>query len=100
MTKTGNMFVVGLLFLFFAAAGNAVAASGPSPSNGATWSGDIISIVTAGVVTISPNTFGISSRAESVDLERSVKTARGAPMSCAPAQPPCKAGPRVGPNKG
>ncbi len=98
MTKTGNIFVLGLLVLFFAAVGNALATSGPSSLNGTTWSGDITSIAAAGVVTIPQNTFDISSGG--VDLERGVEIARGAPTSCVPAQPPCKPGLPAGSNKG
>jgi hypothetical protein len=68
--------------------------------NGATWSGDITSIAAAGVVTIAPDTFSINFKTESAHLERGVKTARGAPRSCEPAQPPCKPCRPEGSNKG
>ena len=100
MTKTGNMFVVGLLVLFFAAAGNVLAASGPSPSNGTTWSGDITSITRAGVVTSPPNTFIINFETGSAELERGVEIARGAPKTCEPSPSPCKPCQPVGPGKG
>jgi len=100
MTKTGNMFAVGLLVLFFAAAGNALAASGPSPSNGTTWSGDITSITTAGVVTSLPNAFSINFKTESLDLARGVEIARGAPRTCEPPASPSKPCQPVGLNKG
>jgi len=67
MTKTRNMFVVGLLVLFFSAAGIAFAA-GPTPLKGTTWAGDMISVTTAGVVKSPPNVFSISFQTESDDL--------------------------------
>ena len=99
MTKTGNIFAVGLLVLFFAGTGNALAASGPSPSSGTIWSGDIPSISTAGVVKSLPDAFIIDLKTGSVEPERGVEIARGAPRSCEPSSP-CKPCPPAGPNKG
>lgn len=100
MTNTGNMFAVGLLVLFFAAAGNAVEASGPSSLNGSTGSGDNTSIVASGVVTMPPIALSISFKGESVDLKQGVEIARGSPRSCEPSPSPFKPCPPVGPNKG
>ncbi|MGO9531540.1 MAG: hypothetical protein ACLP3B_10210 [Syntrophobacteraceae bacterium] len=100
MTKNGNIFVVGLLVLFFAAAGNALAASGQSSLNGTTWSGDITSITGAGVATSPPNAFIINSKAGSAELERGVEIARGAPKTCEPYPSPCNPCQQVGPDKG
>lgn len=100
MTITGNMFAVGLLVLFFAAAGNALAASGPSSLNGTTWSGDITSITMAGGATSPPNAFIINFKTGSAELERGVEIARGAPKTCEPSPSPCNPCLPVGPNKG
>jgi len=100
MIKTANMLAVGLLVLFFAAAGNAAAASGASSLNGSTWSEDNTSITTPGVVTMPPNALSINFKRLGVDLKRGVDIARGSPKSCEPYPPQCKPAPPVVPNKG
>ena len=100
MTKTGNMLAVGLLVLFFAAAGNAVATSEPSFLNGSTWSEENTSITAPGVVTMPANARSINFKRESVDLKWGVEIARGSPRSCEPSPSPFKRCPPVGPNKG
>ena len=68
MTKTGNVLAVGLLVLFFAAAGSAFAA-GPTSLLNTTWTGDITSITTAGGLTAPPNAFSINFKTESSDTD-------------------------------
>lgn len=52
MKRTGSIFVIGLLTLFFAAAGVSLA-NAPTSLTGTTWSGDITSMAAGGTATTS-----------------------------------------------
>jgi hypothetical protein len=64
MTKTGRLFIVGMLVLLFTSAGSAFAHTSSS-LNGTTWTGQSITLITAGGTATSTITFSITFTFES-----------------------------------